>query len=215
MISKPLTLSDSDSKILTALTTEQTGASALIACGISHEYGKKRIRLLKKHGYLRERQEGQKYYYSTARLPELEHFFELSRNRSSTNLALYRFPFYGNYLTLGEAVTQEIQRTEKLPFQKTKLTFIEVLGKIIVNLKVRSFRKYKGLDNQIPDEEMMRELLGEYIFQTERTLTLAKELYSTTVLWEGAPHIWKVISEGEPNEKAMLYASDLYKGLTK
>lgn len=201
-------LSEIDTKILLALTNEMSAFDALLSCGVSHDYGVKRIRHLKKHGYLVDRRDGSKIYYSTRLMPETEAIFAVAQTATSKSLTFRLQNFYGQSLTIMEAVKQEWTRTSKLPGSYSLPMFI---GKLINCIQVRSIRSARGEPQQRPDELMLKDWLERYILQTKRNLKLAEEVLACRKLWDGSPTTWKWVSENEPGELAIKAANDLNK----
>jgi len=199
-------LSDIDTKILLALTTEMNAFDALLTCGVSHAYGIKRIGHLYKHGWLVRRQEGKQYYYSTRLMPETESFFTIAQTATSKGPTFRLQNFFGQSMTFSEAINQELRRTNKLPGNLSLPVF---LAKLISTIKVRSHNTAFNKPQQRPDENMLKDWLELYILQTKRNLKLAEEILSCRKLWDGSPTTWKWISENEPNETTVKAADDL------
>jgi len=176
-----------------------TAQDACQSSGTPFEYGRQRIRLLVKQGWIRKRNNGNKFYYKTIENPATQHFYEVA-NTATSKAPTFKIPdFYGQHPTVAEAISQEISRTRNLP---GSMSLPEFLAHVIGYIKVRSHRTSEGLFNQVPEEEEVREWLERYIKQTQRNLRLAEVIYETHKLWSKSPTVWSWISEGPPNENA-------------
>ncbi len=202
--------SDTDTKLLITLCTEMTAEDACISSGTAFEYGRQRIRNLKKHGWITFRVEGNKHYYRTANLPALEHLYKIAETRTSTS-PLCRIPnYYGQNPTLTEAIKSEVERTANLKSTEMLNTLPKFVGAVVNKLRRNSHRIAHGeLQNQPPDAQTMKRWLEEYINQTKRNLRLAEEVLSTRKLWEESPTVWKWIAEEPPGEAARKQAEEL------
>lgn len=200
---KIYSLTETDVKILLSLVQKQTLEDVSRVSGIKFSYARNRITKLKNKGFIKEvGKDGQASIYETCRLPETDSLFELKAT-ASPNGHLYHIPyFYGQNLTIEDAVRFVSKKKTELGI---KLGLFSTIQLTLAVLKVRSHRKFTGeISSQRPNEELMREILGKYIKYTELELALAKELYKTDFLWSGHQNIWKVLSEGEPKESTII-----------
>lgn len=201
-------LSPTDIKILQALTRELTALDVSTVSGVPYEYCKKRIGLLKKKHFVKERPVGTQVYYHTVRLVETEDIYRLAETRSSENIE-YEFVFYGEFGNFNKHLNTVDSERGKLKEVDTSLT--RMVYRLICALKVRSHRKSNGQSAQYPDEDKMREWLLKRIVVARKELTLAEELYNARGLWSGDARVWQQISTGEPTEAVVKAYNDVGK----